>query len=326
MISRIALVWAATVTGVPLMAEAQTSPDIEAYGVPADALVFKGTTRIAGITTRTYYIRNADGSRGDLRCIEEFQGDMRTPGEGKRLSQKLFEIDNTFDIMPERLHGVQREWYLNGQLKSESPYRMNRPDGLFREWDEQGRLIAQYQISNGKGVRRNYNSNGVLVREAVLDDGDENGPIYAYYPRTQRVFGQMKNGMYTGAIFVFTGNKLLEFKNRNGEGVPHGPQIQFDLRSPEQKANPELGGGFSYAGGETRWLVNGFKVSEDEYAKAAAAEKTLLPYFKDVERYREYVTPEIKALLKKYMEMPRVKIPLEFDARGEPVVAPPNTP
>jgi len=305
---------------------AQTAPDIEAVATPPDAIVEKAATRDPRVVQQHYFLRNAEGGHGDLVAIEWLSVNPRVEGEGKLFRRELIKIDRTKHIIPERLHGVQREWHPNGKLKSESPYRMHRRDGLFRQWDEQGRLIAQYQITDGNGIERIYNSNGQLQREAVFKDNDENGPNYAFYPQTQRVLSQMENGTFVGSIFVFTGESLLEFKNRDSRGRPHGPQIQFDLRSPAQRANPGLGGGFSLAGGEYRWMVKGFDTGEAEYLKAMETDKTLLPYYKDVERYKEYVTPEIKAMLRKYMDMPRVKIPLEFDAKGEPLPAPAGTP
>lgn len=71
------------------------------------------------------------------------------------------------------------------------------------------------------------------------------------------------------------------------------------------------------------WRLNFKYVSEETYAKAAATDKTLPPYFKDTNQYKTLVTPEVKALIKRYRAMSPVKIPLEFGDKGEPVAAPP---
>src|SRR5207302_106284 len=38
--------------------------------------------------------------------------------------------------MDELTHGVQRTWYKNGQLKSESPYKAGKMHGTFKQWDD----------------------------------------------------------------------------------------------------------------------------------------------------------------------------------------------
>lgn len=312
--------------GVSFVAQAQTAPDIEAFAIPADALTQNFNSRDPYVISTRYFLRNPDGSKGDLVAIEYFHDDIRLKGDEKLIKRELYKVDSKKKLVPNRLNGVQREWYLNGQLKSEEPYRMHREDGLFRYWDEQGHLTSQYQMADGNGIVRMYNANGQLEKEEVHKDNYANGPRYSFYPRTTRVLSQMSHDEFVGPLFFFTGSKLLKILFRDLKGRPHGPQIMYDLRSPKQKENPDLGGGFAYAGGENKWVIYDLEASEEDYAKFAATDKTLPPYYKDLERYKEYVTPEVTALLKKYIEMPRVKIPLEFDAKGEPIPASPDTP
>ncbi|MCC8408690.1 hypothetical protein LJ707_07100 [Mucilaginibacter sp. UR6-1] len=44
------------------------------------------------------------------------------------------------------LGGAQRDYYLNGQIKEEWFIAFNKRYGLYREWDEQGNLIDEFDF------------------------------------------------------------------------------------------------------------------------------------------------------------------------------------
>lgn len=302
---------------------AQTAPDILAYEIPADAIKWQRSTPNPYIVTQRYHLRNPDGTRGNLVGVEYYYDAIDVEGDEKLIKRELYKKDPTKRLISDRLHGVKREWHRNGQLKSEQPYRMNVMDGLFRHWDEQGRLVGQYQMNNGSGIRKIYNSEGQLLEEEHYRNNRKDGLNFEFYPRSKYVFGWLKQGEYQGLTFQFLGVRPFHLRSFNTKGWLHGPSLGFDLRNEEEKKNPDLGNGFAYAGESRKWYVNNKSVDEEEYAKTAEQDKTLPPYFQDIEQYKQFVTPEVTTLAEKYRTMPRVKIPLEFDDKGEPIAAPP---
>jgi len=280
-----------------LFAWAQTSDDLIAYVIP------DGAKRLGPFATRSgagklydYLLPGAEMATQENRVGSEIVA------RGVTLERRLFKNGQK--------HGVQREWYTNAQLKSERPYRDGAMDGLFRHWDEQGRLIGQYQLVKGSGLVRIYDSSGVLVEEASYKDGLSHGLTmtvsdsaqsrsFVWYENDRqldRAYGFYEDGGALRAI-----SYLQRSENRQGVYVrflPTGTVV------------------------EKIWTLNGKHSTEAAYAKAAAADPTLPPYYEDATRYKEFVTDEVKALLAKYRALPKVKIPLQIDAAGNPVLAP----
>ena len=300
---------------------AQTAPDLLTYSIPADAIKQSYNGPDLNIFRYRYFRRQADGTKGELVAMEYF---TKVGGEEKLVKRELYKKEPLDRVMPNYLHGVKREWYINGQLKSEEPYRMHVRDGLFRHWDEKGNLVGQYQINNGDGVLKIYNSKGQLLKEEHYKNNHVDGFKYEFYPPSEYVFGRLEQDNYQGPTVHYLGKRIVSMRFFGPDGRIHGPSVEFDLRNEEEKKDPDLGNGLAYAGEARRWYVDSRKVSEAEYAQAAATDKTLPPYFADIEQYKQFVTPEVFTLAEKYRTAPRIKIPLEFDANGEPVLAPPT--
>jgi len=52
------------------------------------------------------------------------------------------------------VEGVCREYYSNGQMMQESYIKYNLDYGLFRQWDENGNLIDQFDFGPGpRGIK-----------------------------------------------------------------------------------------------------------------------------------------------------------------------------
>jgi antitoxin component YwqK of YwqJK toxin-antitoxin module len=48
--------------------------------------------------------------------------------------------------------GIQRDYYPNGQIKEEFTIRFNKVEGVFTEWDENGKITSQTTWQNGVQV------------------------------------------------------------------------------------------------------------------------------------------------------------------------------
>jgi len=188
--------------------------------------------------------------------------------------------------------------------------------GTFKHWDEAGRLVGQYQMIKGTGVVKIYGSNGVLIREKEYKQGKDEGLSMVLDPKDGiRSLVWYKDNMEVGKAYSFYPDDKLRgvtccspVSNPTlAESMIDGPSVDF---------NPD--GSLS----KVEWYIHRQKVSVSEYAEAAKKDPSLPPYYEDATQYTNLVTDEVKNLLKKYRNMPRVKIPLEFGKNGEPVAEP----
>jgi antitoxin component YwqK of YwqJK toxin-antitoxin module len=119
---------------------------------------------------------------------------------------KILEEGNYKDGKKE---GMWKEYYSNGNLKSEIPYISNKPDGYAKLYYESGKLSEEgnwkgvkwvgnykYYHENGKpkyefaysddgkrsGKQKYYHENGKIAIEGDWKDGKEAGVIKEYYP------------------------------------------------------------------------------------------------------------------------------------------------
>ena len=273
---------------------ANSDDDYLKYGIPPAAKKSdRFNSRDVGKKWVTYFLPNLEPSANSLIASETY--------DGERLIERALYKDGF-------KHGVQREWYRNGQLRTEAPYKNGVMHGTFRIWNELGHLIAQYEMMNGAGRVKIYSDNGELVRENQIENSVGNGLSMEVHARdsTRSLFWQ-KDGEVFGKSFGFCANgKLRHLICYSTDHIPHGPYISFSEE------------GIST---EKKWFVDGSEVSESEYAVAAAKNPALPPYYEDAAKYREFTNGEVKALLEKYGNLPRVKIPLEFDKSGNPILA-----
>jgi antitoxin component YwqK of YwqJK toxin-antitoxin module len=275
------------------------------YDLPAGAQkVGPITTRDFDVTYYNYFLPGTDFSRENMVGRESYF-------KGQLIDRELFkpypkDASNLFTT----LHGVRQTWHRSGVKASESPYRNGKMDGLFRVWNEAGQLIGQYMMHQGTGTKRIYNSDGALQREEHFEQGRATGVYFALLQDGEVALLWKKDGHSAGSSFKFDkSDEIGRVTCYSPEGGLHGPALSFSQ---------------SGAVVSTTWYVNESKVSESEYKTAASTDATLPPYNENPARYKELATPEVKAVLKKYRNAPRVKIPLEFDTTGDPVLAQPR--
>lgn len=272
---------------------AATSPEVLAYSLPADA-VKRGPLprRDANVHAYAFFAPSAPIKPENVLGYETFFGSVLVERELFKNGKK---------------HGMQREWHHNGQPKSEAPYNLGQMDGTFKHWNDTGQLVGQYEMKMGNGQSVIYHNNGVLQKVEDLKSNERDGTFIEIFLNGQiNYVGTFKKGHSIGLGLGFYVEGALYYVAWSG-----GPFIYFYANESVKSK---------------KWRIRGEEISEADYAQAAAIDKSLPPYFADVTRYKGMVTPEVMALLQKYLEMPRVKIPLEFDATGQPISAIPLQP
>lgn len=298
----------------PATVKAQTEEEVAAYAIPVDA-VRRGpfTTRVPGESEYTYYERGTNPD-APLAVPKRFQP-LTYP---KPIGREWFQggvLTRRALFKGEKKHGVQREWYRNGRLNWESPYKNGVRDGLFRHWDENGSLTAQYQMDEGDGTERIYDLEGTLISERGYKGNELDGLAMELETGTRirsekriRSLVWYRRGVQVGRGYGFYPDEAVASLSwLTDEGLLQGPAIDF-----------RAGGEVSHKA----WFIREKVVSEAEYSKVAAARPDLPQYFEDAQKYKGTVPDDVWELLKKYRSLPKVKIPLEFDELGNPVLAP----
>jgi antitoxin component YwqK of YwqJK toxin-antitoxin module len=275
---------------------AQTRKEVADFAIPADAVRGRlGHGKEDRVTYQNFFAAGADLSKREVVPViarEEFY-------DGHLVKRQLFRNGKN--------HGVWRTWHPNGQLASEEPYCDGVMDGLFRHWDESGKLIAQYIIRSGNGTRRIYDTKGRLIREVEFVNSMPNGISMTYDEQfSDRTIVWKKNGAVVGNAFSFYPDGSLKgITSYSAIGASNGPSVDFS------------------AGGAVlrkEWYLRKKQVDESTYAAAAAKDPSLPVYYVNAADYKKWVVGPIKEALDHYQAMPRVKIPLEFDEHGNPVV------
>lgn len=263
------------------------------YGVPHDA------QKLGPLNTRNprkkwfnYFLPGQEPSRKMMIARETYD-------DGHLVERKLYK-----DGLE---HGIQREWHPNGKLKKEAPYLNGVMHGVFRHWDEAGHLIGRYLITRGAGTRVVYNPRGELAREENIASNEPDGLCMELLRSGGISIWWQKNGHISRGFSFYADGGLMNLTLSSSEDTLQGIGVSFTHEG---------------AVASKQWFFQNGEISEKEYEKAASSNPTLPAYYKDVSRYKEFVDAEVKALLEKYRELPRVKIPLEFDQAGNPVLAP----
>jgi hypothetical protein len=203
-------------------------------------------------------------------------------------------------------HGMQKEWYPNGVLKSEIPYRRSQIHGVCRYWDDHGQLVGQYEMNEGSGQQRIYDSAGRLVRDAGFVHGKQQELEY-FMESGSSIWGfvWLEADRTVGNSFSFFSNGDL--RSISCRGATGTVLLNF-LKNGEVEM--------------AEWFIHGRESDEDSYRQAAKTDPGLPVYEADARKYKNLLTPEIRDLKKTYQTMPLVKIPLEFGRDGKPILRP----
>ncbi len=199
-------------------------------------------------------------------------------------------------------HGVQREWHEDGKKKLEAPYQNGLMHGVFRHWDEKGNLVGCYRMKDGSGTRRIYHSNGRLKEEQPYLEGKRHGRLVNMFDKgTTQYVCSWERGEPIGLAFGFHYNTgAISFVgNGDKDGELHGPAVDYHHKSGIEDAS---------------YYVHGKEVSAAAYRKACETDPTLPRYRKDPLEYRKLLTPEVRAVIKRYQQIEPVNIPLQVPA------------
>ena len=135
------------------------------------------------------YLVSIDGEVIDTATMSAFSGDF----EGIKRSKEDYVDDEVRRRRTERTYidgvrdGLVRDWYLSGELSSQSNFIEGRRDGLLQHWHSNGQPAREANYINGltQGKVRNWYKNGQSEFEAESVDGKFEGVVRVWYENGQ---------------------------------------------------------------------------------------------------------------------------------------------
>lgn len=140
--------------------------------------------------------------QGNLKKIEKFVDDLK-----QESAEEVARLD------------LRRDYFPTGKVKVEATYRNGVPEGIRREFDENGTVVRSFIFRNG-----------IIAGEGIINpDGLRQGLWKEYYPDgTLKSQGNYVNGNKTGDWEFFYPKGELEQKGSyNDQGKPVGKWVWF---------------------------------------------------------------------------------------------------
>lgn len=122
--------------------------------------------------------------------------------KGQLLSVKKFVNDTEEKEVPELTSlSVKTDYYSSGKIKTVASYDGDTPEGVRREYNEEGKITASYIFRKGN-----------MVGEGIVDEeGNRDGPWKEFYPDgTLRSAGTYDKGIKTGEWKYYYANGKIE--------------------------------------------------------------------------------------------------------------------
>ena len=188
---------------------------------------------------------------------------------GERLFYKNGQLADEKLFRNKKLHGYWRQFHLNGQPFAERPYRDGLPDGIFRFWDENGKLLGESTLTKGTGLLSEFEKRELACGR--YDTPYIDGRIHGKRKRWGNFDGTTKRGcnvttfnrgVMEGWTYLLDDDGTLLAYSYIREGQLHGV-------SRKVTQNGENVGGYP------KYWIAGKEVSEGQLRDAAKSDKIL---------------------------------------------------
>ena len=162
--------------------------------------------------------------------------------------------------------GVGIGYFGNGKKYRQIPYKEGRPDGLAKEWDIHGNLIAEAEYTLGvrNGRETQYYDNGEKKLEVYYQNGKATGTVTEWYDDGKLMSrGEVLDGKYLGKHTWWYPNgqteQIIEYRDGVAEGKVQLWHKDGTLRKVTDFAKGQPNGK------SVEWYRNGNKMNESEY-------------------------------------------------------------
>jgi antitoxin component YwqK of YwqJK toxin-antitoxin module len=139
---------------------------------------------------------------------------------------------------------IKTEYYPNGKVKIMASYKDDVPEGVRREYDEEGNIVKGYLFHNGKvvgegitdeeGLRdgpwKEYYPNGAIKSVGTYDKGKRVGEWKFYHPdgQLEQIGSYNKDGKLDGTWTWYYADGQLEREESYFNGMLDGHSIEYD--------------------------------------------------------------------------------------------------
>jgi antitoxin component YwqK of YwqJK toxin-antitoxin module len=229
--------------------------DLKEVQIPADAVErpAKSFRRAGKVASHLLYLV------GDQIVAERFFYE-----NGKLAEEKLYG-----NYLEHKLHGIWRQYHLNGKLAAERPYRDGVMDGTFRFFDEDGELVGESVIKMETGVLREFRNEGLAVsdKETPFVSGKKHGTATHW----ARFAGWEEKGVQTSHYAKDKLEGWCVLRDEDGiilswcffrDGKLHGVVRDYDRNGQALDGYP-------------KYYINGNEVNEFECRDTAQKDKLL---------------------------------------------------
>ncbi len=129
----------------------------------------------------------------------------------------------------EVFHGPRRDYYENGILAYECTYIEGAPDGVIRQWDPNGNLIAESHFINGTGTERIWDNTNKSWSELSWVNGTWTGRFRVYWSD-----GSIAGDTYWVKNRQVSKKKYIELSQVD-ESLPKYENLAKELKQPKKK-------------------------------------------------------------------------------------------
>jgi antitoxin component YwqK of YwqJK toxin-antitoxin module len=197
-------------------------------------------------------LRSTAQRAGALNPGEELKGALRLECDVSNFTPWRVDITISHASSRHTFVGRYREWYPNGQKRTEGRYHRDHAEGRWTQWHENGALMgeADYRFGLEHGRFARYFATGQLQIEGSYRHGRQHGRWVRHYENgtlmTEAIFD---NGAAQGAVETFYADGTLMNRGHYHKGLLHGPWES--------------------------WYATGHKESQIEFAHGRALTRTL---------------------------------------------------
>lgn len=166
--------------------------------------------------------------KGNLSIIEKFVDDIK-----QETAEEVARLE------------LRKDYYPNGQVKVEATYKQGIPEGIRREFDEQGNVVQSYTFSKGnlvaqgivtnEGLRQDrwkeYYPDGRTKSEGFYQKGKRSGEWMFYYPSgtLEQKGSYNTKGLAEGQwIWYYQNGKILRSENYR-DGLRDGTMTEYSV-------------------------------------------------------------------------------------------------
>ena len=130
----------------------------------------------------------------------------------KYSNRGILKTDKSFDNEL-RLNGISREYYTNGEIKTEENYVNGKKQGSYKNFYRTGELLREDVYYNDKmnGISKMYHRNGIIEKESFYSNGKKEG--------TFKTFDNLGNILQEENYSVGKKNGVVDIPTGPGWGV-----------------------------------------------------------------------------------------------------------